>query len=91
MINKALLTVEDVKNFIMEAISLNNEIRYLSRKQLAEYLDVPPYYITKFIKMGMPWIGTKTRKNFKVADVTKWLRENNIDIDYEKAISNKIL
>lgn len=88
---KALLTVEDVKNFILEAVTLNNDIKYLTRKQLAEYLNVPPYFITKYIKLGMPWIGIKTRKHFRINTVLQWLRENNIDIDYEKTMSNKIL
>lgn len=71
--NQALLTVEDVKKFIIEGMKRD---RSLTRKELAEELNISLQYLDKCVKRGMPWFGKVTRKKFILSDVKKWFIDN---------------
>lgn len=70
----ALLTVEDVKMFIIEAMKRD---KTFTRIELASYLNITLYTLDKYIKEGLPWFGKRTRKQFVLSDVQKWLIKNN--------------
>ena len=75
MINmkQALLTVEDVKTFIIDALKRD---QIFTRKELAEHLNITLYSLDKYIQEGLPWFGKRTRKQFVLSDVQKWLIKN---------------
>lgn len=75
---KALLTVQDVKNFILEAMKRD---QIYSRIQLASILNITTYKLDRYIEQGLPWFGKRTRKQFVLSDVKKWFIDNNIDIN----------
>ena len=77
---KALLTVNDVKAFILEAITLQKVDRVLSRKELIEELHLNQYSYDKYIEMGMPWQGKSTRKKHVLSKVKTWMVANGISI-----------
>ena len=69
--NKALLTVTDVKNFINDAMHYD---KVLTREEVAEYLGVAPQRVSDLVKKGMPCfkINYKSR-GFYLEDVKRWL------------------
>jgi len=70
---KALLTKEDVRLFIIEAMKRD---RILTRLELMAYFNMSPYLLKQYLKKGLPWFGKKTRKQFILSDVEKWLVNN---------------
>lgn len=76
----ALLTVNDVKSFIMEAITLQKADRVLTRIELMKELNINVPKYNKFIEMGMPWVGKKTRKKHVLSHVKTWFLANGINI-----------
>ena len=67
---KALLTIEDVRSFIIEAIYFDTKIvdrKYLNAKGISNY------YINKYINSGMPYIGKRKRPKFDYNKIKKWL------------------
>lgn len=73
--NSALLTIQDVKNFILEAMQRD---QILTRKELMAYFNWNQYNYEENIAKGMPWFGKRTRKQFVLTDVKKWLIDNNM-------------
>lgn len=71
----ALLTIQDVKNFIIDAM-MRDQI--MTRKELMAYFDWNQPHYKEHLKKGMPWFGKRTRKQFVLSDVKKWLIENNL-------------
>lgn len=74
----ALLTVQDVKNFIFEAIVPATKGDTLSKNETQEYFGLFHVQLKKYIDMGLPWIGKYTRKRFRVDECKKWFIANNI-------------
>ena len=69
---KALLTVEDVKSFIIEAIYSDTQI--VDRKYLNDR-GISNYYINKYINSGMPYMGKRKNAKFDYIKIKKWLSE----------------
>jgi len=78
---KALLTVNDVKAFIMEAITLQKADRILTRKELIKELNLNQHSYEKYIQMGMPWTGKATRKKHVLSHVKTWFIANGIELN----------
>lgn len=72
---KALLTKEDVKSFIIEAL---NYEKVFSRSELLKYLHINNETLLKYLDLGLPWFGSVHRRKFKLTDVKKWLISNEI-------------
>ena len=70
---RALLTVDDVRKFIMDALKRDKVINAI---QLREYFNITKPTLIRYIKEGLPWFGKPTRKQFVVSDVKKWLIDN---------------
>lgn len=68
--NTALLTKQDVKNFIIDAMMRD---KVLNRIELMAYFGWNNYMVNRNIDRGMPWFGRPTRKKFVLTDVKKWL------------------
>lgn len=75
MIN-ALLTKQDIRNFIFDAILQYGENKILNRKQFCAYFDISFYELKQYLEKGLPWIGKSTRKKFNVNECRKWLDAN---------------
>lgn len=74
---QALLTVEDVRKFIMDALKRDKVINAI---QLREYFGITKPTLIKYIKEGLPWFGKPTRKQFVISDVKKWFIDNKIKL-----------
>lgn len=81
---KALLTVQDVKNFIYDAILERTKDGILNRKQMRAYFGISEFQLDKYLEMGLPWFGKVHRKHFKIHDVKQWF--NSMDISFEENI-----
>lgn len=77
MYKPALLTVNDVKNFIFEAM-LEMPTEYLNQKQLARRLNLSRHILEKCLDMGMPYELKGKRKLYRLNVVRKWLVEHEM-------------
>lgn len=80
---KALLTVQDVKNFIYDAICQNRQDCILSRIEVKRTFGISEFYMDKYIEMGLPWFGKINRKKFYFNQVKKWFVENGIEFEVQ--------
>ncbi len=74
----ALLTVQDVKSFIFEAINAAEPRKTLTQEEFMDYFNVTRPTIARYLEKGMPWTGSQYRKKFVVRQVKKWFFENDI-------------
>lgn len=75
--NKGLLTVQDVKNFIFEAISINGSTHVVTCRQLLKIFKIDHRRLQTYLKEGMPFILKGTRKYYNLLDIKRWLVEQN--------------
>lgn len=75
---KALLTVQDVKNFIFEAILEKTQDRVLTRNELKKHFNITEWNVDCYLEKGLPWFGKPHRKKFNLNEVKKWFVANNI-------------
>ena len=80
MTRKALLTKEDVRQFIFDAICEYGRNQILNRADFCKYFNITFYQLDKYLEMGLPWIGKPTRKKFNVNECRKWLDANTRNI-----------
>lgn len=82
MTKQALLTVEDVKNFIFQAImEQGTPDGILTRTQMKNYFGISEYNLDTYLEMGLPWFGKQHRKMFNIYAVKKWFVKNNIPFE----------
>jgi len=72
----ALLTKEDIRKFIFDAILQYGENKILNRKDFCNYFNISFYELNQFLDKGLPWIGSPTRKRFNVNECRKWFNAN---------------
>lgn len=80
MINKSLLTPEDIRNFIYETVQKvhpRTDVMYCP-KHLEKILNMSRYFIKKYTKQGMPYVKYNKVKRYNINKVIEWLNENNI-------------
>jgi hypothetical protein len=70
---KALLTKEDIRQFIFDAICEYGTNQILNRADFCDYFNISIYQLNKYLDMGLPWTGKPTRKKFNVNQCRKWL------------------
>jgi hypothetical protein len=80
MIRQALLTKEDIRKFIFDAISEYGTNQILNRADFCNYFHISFYQLDKYLDMGLPWIGKPTRKKFNVNECRKWLDEHTREL-----------
>ncbi len=73
---KALITKEDIKQFIFDAIYKYGNNQVLDRKSFCAYFNITFYELNNYLKQGLPWIGKPTRKHFDVNQCRKWFNAN---------------
>ena len=75
---KALLTKQDVKQFIYDSVNFSETVavKYIGKKELMEQFDISIFHFTEYIKMGMPGKKLRGRWKFDVAKVKRWLIEH---------------
>lgn len=73
---RALLTVNDVKEFIQEQLIPQGAC--VGKKELQKRFNLSNYWFYKHLDNGMPWYGTAPHRYFYIAEVMKWARDNNI-------------
>lgn len=76
----ALLTKEDIRAFIFDAIAQYGTNKIVNRAGVKEYFNISEYQLDKYIAMGFPWIGTPGRKKFNVNECRKWLNANRREL-----------
>lgn len=79
MIN-ALLTKEDIRKFIFDAIYQFGNNMILNRSEMRDYFNITEYQLDKYLDMGLPWCGKETRKHFNVNDCKRWFDANTRDL-----------
>lgn len=75
MIN-ALLTKEDIRKFIFEAMCEHGNNEVLTRIQFKQRFNLTEYQLLNYLEQGLPWIGKPTRKKFDVNQCKRWFDEN---------------
>jgi len=73
--NKALITKNEIREFIFDAINEHGRNQVLSRIDFLKYFNLTEYELNKYLDKGLPWIGKPTRKKFNVNECRKWLDE----------------
>ena len=74
--NKALVSIESVREFIIDALRRD---RIMDIEQLKEYYGMSIHYYLKFIRMGMPFFTRKGKKYFLLSEVQHWFNSQNIE------------
>lgn len=73
---KALITKQDIRQFIFDAIYEHGNNQVLDRKEFCDYFNISFYQLNQYLEKGLPWIGKPTRKKFDVNQCRKWLDAN---------------
>lgn len=73
---KALITKEDIKQFIFDALYQYGQNKVLNRIEMCKYFNITFYQLDKFLEQGLPWIGKPTRKKFDINECMKWFEAN---------------
>lgn len=74
--NRAIITKNDVKEFIQELVYFYMQDKVVGKKELSKILNVNIRTVNSYIKKGMPWFSKDTRKLFNVVECRKWLDAN---------------
>lgn len=77
---KALLTKEDIRQFIFDAIAQFGTNKIVNRAEMREYFNITEYQLDKYLEQGLPWIGSPGRKKFNVNECRKWLDANTREL-----------
>ena len=78
--NKALITKNEIRQFIFDAINEHGRNQVLNRSEMREYFNITEYELDKYLDKGLPWIGKPTRKKFNVNECRKWIDANTREL-----------
>ena len=73
---RALITKQDIKEFIFDAICELRETQIVNRAEICKALNITEYQLKLYLQQGMPWIGKHTRKKFNINECRKWINAN---------------
>lgn len=73
---RALITKQDIKEFIFDAICELRETQIVNRAGICKALNITEYQLKLYLQQGMPWIGKHTRKKFNINECRKWINAN---------------
>lgn len=79
---QALLTTEDIKNFIIETIRGGETVGI---SELQARVGVSRERINRYVKKGLPWYGTVKRKLFNVEEVIRWFNLHKIKYELKNS------
>lgn len=68
----ALLTKEDIRKFIFDAICKYGNNKLLDCLGMMEYFKINRQQLNKYIQQGLPWVGKETRKHFNLNECKRW-------------------
>lgn len=72
---KALLTVNEVKWFITEALTVIEDSKQtISKKELVQILGLTERCYRTYLKAGMPYTGKRSKKQFNITMVKAWIK-----------------
>jgi hypothetical protein len=80
---QALLTPKDIKSFIYKVVKADERLTVVD---VLSIFHLKHATLKKYIKMGLPWYGVKTRKEFLYSEVKEWLVKNTDKLTYENFI-----
>lgn len=72
---KALITKDEIRQFIFDAICEHGRNQVVSRAEIRDILEISDYQLKSYMEKGLPWIGKPTRKRFNVNECRKWMDE----------------
>lgn len=73
---KALITKNEIRQFIFDAINEHGRNQVVNRAEIRNILNISEYELDQYLDKGLPWIGKPTRKKFNVNECRKWLDAN---------------
>lgn len=78
---QALLTPEDVKQYIYECLKPIKSDSVLNRGQAIKYFGMDHRKFDKYVKLGLPFEGKSSKRKFNIIQCKKWFKDNNISFE----------